>query len=256
MSEPSGRRKGSPARASKEPQGPLGQKAQRIQALAQQLRDQQTTGRQILGLQVRRDDLNKLAADTTRLAKADKVVRSAGHVLPKVATLKAAHEEIEKLQKRAWDRQEAAEEKLPGAIRKPLSEIERHARETWERVAAPDPRAAPLLQFISSLGGFENAYNRVRAMVDELISKAKSLPESANDLELIRSLQQQLSTELDSIENQGLDHEVVGFFQNAVNGVPLADFLNNVALLDRLRKSGLLAHFAVVSKLPPTKKTR
>ncbi len=256
MNEASGRRKGSPARASKEPQGPLGQKARRIQALAQQLRDQQTTGRQIQTLLDRRDKFNKLVATAAQLANAGQVIKSAGRALPHLSTLKAARDEIEKLQKRVWDEPEAAAEKVHPAILKPPPEVEQRLLQNWEQLTTPDPRAAPLLQFISSLDGFENAYNRVRTMVDELNSKAKSLPESASDLDQTRARQQQLSTELDSIEKQGLDHEVVSFFQDAVAGIPLADFLDNIALLNRLRKSGLLAHFAVVSKLPPTRKTR
>ena len=252
MAEPTARRRSPAARSPKGPQGPLGQKARRLQDLAAQLRDQHTTVRHLEELQVRRDELRKIASELSATAGTARLLRADLGSLLALPDVGAALEEVRTLEARDWEHLEAASDRLPAAIRKPIVALESALREVWKSSASADVRAAPLVQLLARLNGHASARNRIQTLLAQLATEASRLPSTQEALERVRELQRVLSVEIDALEKRGLDEEVMRFFQEAMTGASLAKLLENASLLEQLRKCKMLEYFTIVLK-PPAK---
>lgn len=256
MAEPSTRRRSPVSRGPKVPQGPLGQKARRLQELALQLRDQRTTERHLQELQTRRDEFRKIATELSRLADTARILRAAMGVPPRPPDVSTAREEIATLQARDWGQIGAAAERVPATLRKPLAALESSLRDGWKSFAAPDPRAALFVPLLARLDRRTDARSRIQAILDELAAEAERLPDSQDAPDRVRTCQQTLVSELDALEKSGLDEEVLRFCQEAMAGAPLARLLDNASLLERLRKYKLLEHFTLVLRSSAKPDTR
>jgi hypothetical protein len=237
MSDASGRtRTDTRRRKPRTATGPLGLAAERVRALAEQLRNQQTTADYLAALQQRRDQLDVIALAAEALVATARVLRSAGAKPPPVATLVPARQGVLELRRRYESDPQAVRQAQARNLDAPIASTNEVFREAWLEVTGPNAGAVALAELLASFPPqFRQARAQIQRICQHLMAAASQLPTSEAELTDVRQKQRELQEKIVELEDMGLDADVQRFLRQCTSAVPLEDLITKPTVLAFLR---------------------
>ena len=238
-------------RARPEAKGPLGLAARRVRDLAEQVRDQQAITTYLEALQTRRDGLKLLAAKVQNLVEAARVLNLAGSAVTPALEFVPARQATAELRGRYHRDPQSVRRAQPASLKAPLEPFEGKLSQRWKEAAAPPPGAVALAELLVRFPQFTEARIQIRRLCERLIEEARTLPKGMDDLERVRTWQQEIQDRIETLEDDGMDADVQQFLRGSTTGVPLDELLDKPKVMEFLRTQDLLSSLTVIFRMKP-----